>query len=87
MHWVGLNSTDNDADVAWLTASFGYTTRELQSPRGRYTELLQGWPTSLMEESGRRAMSPIVENPAIGRMDVVSDPAGAVFGIIQPATA
>jgi predicted enzyme related to lactoylglutathione lyase len=40
VHWVELNTTDMDADVAWLTATFEYTTRESKGPRGRYVELL-----------------------------------------------
>jgi predicted enzyme related to lactoylglutathione lyase len=115
VHWVELNSTNMDADIAWLTASFGYTTRESDSPRGRYVELLMNdeaiggvvgaqpdapahWLTwvqvdhldntlSRVGTGGGKALSPVMNNPSIGRMAVVSDPTGAVFGIIQPATA
>lgn len=115
VHWVELNSTDMDADVAWLTASFGYTTKQSPSPRGPYVELLLNgvpcggvvgaqpgvpshWLTwiavdqldntlSQVGDAGGKALSPVIDNPTIGRMAVVSDPTGAVFGVIQPATA
>ena len=34
IHWVELHSTDVDADIAWLTNSFGITTSEMPMPNG-----------------------------------------------------
>lgn len=115
VHWVELHSKDLSADLAWLTATFGFTTDEMDMPDGKYTILKSGdemrggamasteekapsmWLTWMqvgnVDETVARVgnhngnvLSPAFDVPNIGRMAVVQDPAGGVFGVITPAT-
>ncbi len=36
MHWVELHSKDTDADVRWMTETFGVTTETMPMPQGPY---------------------------------------------------
>ena len=36
IHWTELHSKDIDADLAWLKATFGFTTEEMEMPDGMY---------------------------------------------------
>ena len=38
-----------------------------------------------LDAHGGRRLTPVHEDPAVGRMAMVADPSGASFGIIQPA--
>ena len=47
IHWVELHSTDVDADVAWLTNSFGITTSEMPMSNGGTYYLLNDGETQV----------------------------------------
>lgn len=42
VHWVELHSHELEADLAWLSATFGITTEEMPMPDGPYTLLRHG---------------------------------------------
>jgi hypothetical protein len=46
MHWTELNSTDIDADLAFLKGAFGITSQEMPMPMGAY-HLLQSGETQV----------------------------------------
>lgn len=114
IHWVELHSTDLDADIAWLQATFGFEVGEMPMPEGKYYLLKQDgemrggamagqfpeapsmWLTwfkvddadaalARVKNHGGKAFSGPMDMPNVGRMCVVADSAGAVFGIIAPA--
>ena len=115
IHWVELHSTDLDTDVAWLKATFGYTTQTMDmAGMGTYHVLLSGekqvggamaqqhegapsmWlPWVKLDEvdaavdragqNGGNVLAPLFDVPGIGRMSILADPAGGVFGVIKPA--
>ncbi len=42
MHWVELHSKDVQADLKWLTSTFGFDTEQMDMPDGKYTILKSG---------------------------------------------
>lgn len=42
VHWTELHSTDPEADLAWLVATFGFDLEEMPVPDGVYTVLKTG---------------------------------------------
>jgi len=113
VHWTELWSKDVDADVAWLTKTFGLTSEVMPMPEGPYHVLKAGdemvggvmaskedkapsmWLTWLQVDdvdatvasigvNGGNTLSPVMDVPMIGRMAVVADPTGGVFGVITP---
>ncbi len=116
VHWVELHSKDIDADLKWLTSTFGFGTEKMEMPDGPYTILKSGdnpiggamagkedkapsmWLTwflaSNVDDTVARVgnnkgnvLAPIFDVPNIGRMSIVADPTGGVFGVISPAKA
>jgi len=114
VHWTELHSKDVDADLAWLTSSFGFDIDEMPMPDGPYFILKSGdamcggvmaqqnpeapamwlpWievtdvdaTLSNIDAAGGRAVTPLMDVPTVGRMAVVADPTGGVFGVITPA--
>jgi len=114
IHWVELHSTDITADVAWLKASFGFSTSEMSMPQGGTYFLLNDGDTQIggamqgmnpeapshwlvwvnvsdvdacierVKNHGGRSFNEPMDMPGVGRMAVVADNAGAVFGVITP---
>jgi uncharacterized protein len=113
IHWVELHSTDIDADLAWLNASFGITSEAMEMGMGPYNILKSGetmiggalaqqhegapsmWlPWVRIQDvdgaverasaSGGNVIAPLFEAPGVGRMSIIADPAGGVFGVIRP---
>lgn len=117
VHWVELHSQDLDADVAWLSNSFGFETGDMPMPDGSTYKLLKkdgemcagamkaqqpGVPSmwlawievadvdaavSTAKDGGGNVLSPIMDMPGVGRMAMVQDPTGGVFGVITPPSA
>ncbi len=115
IHWVELQSTDIDADRAWLTSSFGFEMGEMPMPQGGTYYLLKDgeemrggacpafqegapshWLTwveiddvdaaaARVKQFGGQTFTDIMDMPNVGRMVVVADSTGGVFGIITPA--
>lgn len=117
IHWTELHSQDVDADLAWLTKTFGYETATMPMPDGSTYHLLKTGPDTMagglmkamnpqvpsmwlnwvwvddvdetlirVERNGGTAHSPPMDMPGVGRMAVVADPTGAVFGVITPTS-
>jgi predicted enzyme related to lactoylglutathione lyase len=114
VHWTELWSKDVEADLAWLTGTFGFGTETMQMPNGPYTILTSDgeyaggvmasteekapsmwlpWiqvtdvdaTVAGIEAEGGASVSPSMDLPTVGRMAVVADPTGGVFGVITPA--
>lgn len=116
VHWVELHSKDVDADLAWLTKTFGFETSIMEMPDGPYTILKDGeemrggvvasreekapsmWLTWIdvkdvdatvaraEKQSGTTIASPF-DVPGVGRLGIIQDPTGGVFGVMTPAQA
>jgi len=114
IHWVELHSTDLDADLAWLGATFGFTTETMAMPTGDYFLIKDGdemrggamkqahegapsmWLTWIelagvdaaverASAAGGNVLAPAFDVPTVGRMAILADPTGGVFGVITPA--
>lgn len=113
LHWVELHSPAPDADVAWLSAVFGFTSRTQTQPDGETYRVLQAdgedrggvtrasgersfflpWvevadldeTVANVSSNGGRSLGQPFADDSVGRMAMVSDPSGAVFGVVQPA--
>lgn len=116
VHWVELHSQSLDADLAWLTATFGFDVSEMPMPQGKYYLLnsdgeLRGGAMAAHDASvpsmwltwiqvgdvdatvtsvgshGGNVLAPTWDVPNVGRMSIVQDPTGGVFGVITPPAA
>ena len=88
-HWTELHSLDVDADVAWLTAAFGFDVEAMAIEGGGTYHVLKagGQPRAARLDGpfdgGARLTGPS-DWPGVGRMAMLHDPTGAVFGVIRP---
>lgn len=112
--WSELQTQSLEQDVAWLKATFDFTSEEIPLPDGgTYYMLYHGgmprtgakkcvladapsmWITwfqvedcdaavGRIESDGGTCLNPPLNMPEVGRLSIVADNTGAVFGVIKP---